>query len=86
MSTNTAVRLVEAPVETLTEFGWALVLVAALVGTWWALGRNLLYLSEEWQAGWLYLIPLRYAARVVLALVIVAVDLWLLAGVVHVLG
>lgn len=86
MTRNPAVRLTDAPVETLTEFGWALVLVAALVGTWWALGRNLLYLTEEYQQGWRYLIPLRYAARVVFTLLIVAVDLWLLAGVVHVLG
>ena len=86
MTRNPAVRLTDAPVETLTEFGWALVLVAALVGTWWALGRNLLYLTEEYQQGWRYLIPFRYAARVFFTLLIVAVDLWLLAGVVHVLG
>lgn len=86
MTRNPAVRLIESPVEALTDFGWALVLLAALVGTWWALGRNILYLTEEYQSGWRYLIPLRYAVRVVLTLVIVAFDLWLLAGVVHVLG
>ena len=84
MIANPFVRLYEAPVETLTASAYAVFLAALLVATWWALSRNALYLHEEWQNGWLVLIPGAYAARVVLTAVIVAVDLLLLAGIVHV--
>lgn len=84
--TNPFLRLVDSPVETLTDAGWVVVLLAALVATWWAAGRNALYLSEQYQDGWRYLVPFWYAVRVVGGLVIVAIDLWLLAAVVAVLG
>lgn len=86
MTANPAIRLQEAPVEALTDFGWALVLVAALVATWWAAGRNLLWLDQHWGNGWQLLPPFWAAARMVVLLLILAVDAWLLAGIVHALG
>jgi hypothetical protein len=86
MTMNPAVRLIQDPVSVLTDAGWILMLLAALLLTWWALGRNLVYLTERYQDGWRYLIPLRYAVRSVVALVIVGIDLWLISAVVYVLG
>jgi len=82
---NPVIRLVESPVAALADLGWACILLAALISTWWALGRNLVYLADRYQDGWRYLVPLQYAIRSVAVLLIVAVDLWLLAGIVHVL-
>jgi hypothetical protein len=82
---NPIIRVYQAPVESLTAGAYALVLVAALVASWYALGRNLLYLSERWQDGWLVLVPGWYAARVVGLLLLVALDLLLVAGIIGVL-
>lgn len=82
---NPFVRVFEAPVEALTAGAYALVLVAALVASWYALGRNLLYLEDQWREGWLVLVPLWYAARVVGLLLLVALDLLLIAGIIGVL-
>jgi len=82
---NPFVELANDPVAVLTAAAYATVLLAALVGTWWALSRNLAYLDEWWQDGWRLLIPLEYAVRVMVAVVLVALDLLLLAGIVHVL-
>jgi len=82
---NPVIRFVEAPASSLADLGWAAILLAALIATWWAGGRNALYLREQCQAGWKYLVPAWYAARLVGMLVIVAIDCWLLAGLVHVL-
>jgi len=86
MTTNPAIRLVEHPVAALTEAGWTLILLAALVATWWAAGRNLLWLDNNWGNGWKLLPTFWAATRMVALLVILAVDLWLLAGIVHTLG
>jgi|APHM01.1.fsa_nt_gi hypothetical protein len=86
MTANPAVHLIENPVAALTDAGWLLMLLAALLLTWWALGRNLIYLIERYQDGWRYLIPLRYAARSVVALVILGVDLWLISAVVYLIA
>jgi hypothetical protein len=83
---NPVIRLYETPVEALTDAGWVCVLLAALVATWWAAGRNALYLSEQYQNGWKYLVPAWYAIRLIGMFAIVAVDLWLLAGIMHTLG
>lgn len=83
---NPILDFIESPVHGLADLGWALFLLAALVVTWWALGRNLLYLRQQYQTGWKYLVPLGYAGRVAAALVIVGVDAWLLAAIVAVLG
>jgi hypothetical protein len=83
---NPILRLVDNPAAALADLGWALMLCAALVVTWWALGRNLLYLRQQYQNGWKYLVPLPYAGRVAAALVIVGVDAWLFAALVAVLG
>lgn len=83
---NPIIRLYEQPVEALTDAGWLLVLLAALVATWWAGGRNLLWLSEQYQNGWKYLVPVWYAARTIGMLAILAIDLWLVAGIVAVVG
>jgi hypothetical protein len=78
--------LVEAPVATLTDAAWACILLAALVATWWAAGRNALYLQEQYQNGWKYLVPFWYATRTVGMLLVLAVDLWLVAALVAVLS
>ena len=85
MTANPALRLVEAPAAALADLGWALILIAALVATWWAAGRNALYLSEQYQAGWQYLVPFWYAVRTIGMLLVLAVDAWLLAALVAVL-
>lgn len=85
MPANPFVRLYEAPTATLTDAAYALVLVAALVATWWVLGRNLLYLDEHWQDGWLVLVPLEYAVRTIGTILILAVDLALLAAIIAIL-
>jgi hypothetical protein len=85
MPANPFLRLYEMPVATLTDAAFALVLLAALVATWWAAGRNALYLSEQYQNGWKYLVPAWYAARLIGMLLVAAVDLWLLAGIIGVL-
>lgn len=83
---NPILRLVETPVEGLTDAGWVLVLLSALVATWWAAGRNALWLEDRYQDGWQYLVPLQYAVRMIAMLLIAAVDLWLLAAIVAVLA
>lgn len=83
---NPIIRLYEAPVETLTDAGWALILVAALFATWWAAGRNLLWLDDQWGHGWKYLPTFWVAARGVALLLILAVDFWLVAALVATLG
>jgi hypothetical protein len=85
MTTNPFVHVFASPVESLTAGAYALVLTAALVASWYALGRNLLYLAEQWQEGWLVLVPFWYAARVVGLLLLVALDLLLVAGIIGVL-
>lgn len=85
MIANPFVALYENPVATLTAAAYALCLVAALVATWWAAGRNALYLSDQYQNGWKYLVPLWYTVRVIGMLVIAAVDLLLCAGIVYLL-
>jgi len=82
---NPFVAAFERPVTSLTAGAYALLLLAALVGTWWAAVPNLLYLDDRFQDGWLVLVPGAYAARVIAVLLIVAVDLLLIAGVIGVL-
>lgn len=82
---NPFIRLYEAPVEALTAGAYALLLVAALVATWYALSRNLMTLYQDYQKGWLILPPIAWTARAVGALVIVAIDLLLLAAIIGVL-
>lgn len=84
--TNPVIALVENPSAALADAGWALILLAALVATWWAAGRNLLWLDDRWRDGWLFLPPLGYAARTVALLIVVAIDCWLLAALVALLG
>lgn len=81
---NPVIHLIEHPVAALTEASWLCVLLAALVATWWAAGRNALYLLDRYQDGWLVLVPLQYAIRSIAMLLIVAIDLALIAGIVHV--
>jgi hypothetical protein len=83
---NPIIRLHETPVESLADAGWTFILVGALLLTWWAAGRNALYLRDEFQNGWKFLVPFWYTARVTVLCVIVAVDLWLLSAIVHIIG
>ena len=85
MPTNPFIELFHDPVGSLTAVAYALVLLAALVATWYALGRNLLTLYSDYQNGWIALPPAAYTARVIGALLIVAIDLLLIAGIVGVL-
>jgi len=57
MPTNPFIELFHDPVGSLTAVAYALVLLAALVATWYALGRNLLTLYGEYQNGWIALPP-----------------------------
>jgi len=86
VTTNPFLELYQHPVDTLTAAAYVALLLGALVATWWALGRNLMYLDDQFQEGWLYLIPLRYTARLVATLGIVAVDLWILAAIIGVVA
>ena len=83
---NPIIGLYETPVESLADAGWTFILAGALILTWWALGRNFLYLRDRYQNGWKYLVPLQYAARVTAVCFIVAVDLWLLSAMVYIIG
>lgn len=85
MTTNPFVAVYETPVESLTDAGYGLLLLGALIMSWWALGRNALYLQEEWRNGWLVLVPFWYAVRTVAALIGIAVDLWLVAALIAIL-
>lgn len=82
---NPFISLFETPVETLTAAAYVVVLFGALVCSWWALGRNLLYLSDRFQNGWKYLVPLWYALRIGAVSALVAVDLLLIAAIIHVI-
>jgi len=86
MTANPLVRLYHAPVESLTDAAYAVLLLAALVGLWWAAGRNAIYLADRWQAGWRYLVPKWYALRAILLLAAIAVTLLLVAAIVAVLA
>jgi len=80
---NPFVELWRAPVATLTAAAYAVVLLAMLITTWYAAGRNALYLYAHWQKGWLALPPLGYTFRVVGMLLVAAVDLLLLGGIIY---
>lgn len=82
---NPFIALFEEPVRTLTALAYAWVLLGVLVLTWWAATRNALNLWDSYRDGWLYLPPPVWTLRAVGMCAIVAVDLLLLAGIVHVL-
>jgi len=82
---NPFLRLIEQPVASLTDLGWLLVLLAALAGTWWAAGRNLLWLDDNWRNGWYLLPDARYVGRLIALLGVLAADAWLLAAIVEIL-
>ena len=81
---NPFIELFEQPVATLTAGAYALVLVAALVTTWYAAGRNALTLYDTYQNGWLVLPPVGWIARAVGLLLVAAIDLLLIAGIIYV--
>jgi hypothetical protein len=81
---NPFIALFERPVATLTAGAYVLVLLGALLLSWWALGRNLLYLREQYQNNWRVLVPLWYAVRGASTLGLLALDLLLIGGIVHV--
>jgi hypothetical protein len=82
---NPFIELYQQPVETLSAAAYALVLLAALLATWYAAGRNLLWLIDRYQDGWLVLPPFWYTARSIALILILAVDLLLVAGIVWIL-
>jgi hypothetical protein len=86
MTSNPFLRLHEAPVETLTDAAFVLVLLAAMMTTWWAGGRNVLWLYTRFQSNWKYLPPWEYAVRSVVMLLVIALDLALLAAIIGVLS
>ncbi len=81
---NPFIELFEQPVETLTAGAYALVLLSALLATWYAAGRNALTLYDSYQNGWLVLPTIWWVARAVGLLLIVAIDLLLVAGIIYV--
>mgnify|MGYP006287475347 CR=1 FL=1 len=82
---NPFISLFEAPVETLTAGAYVVVLLGALTLSWWGLGRNILYLRNRFQTDWKYLVPFWYAARIGAVAALVAVDLLLIAAIIHVI-
>jgi len=82
---NPFVALFERPVATLTAAAYALVLMTAMLATWYAGSRNLLYLVDRWQDGWRLLVPFWYAVRVAGLLLVVAIDCLLIAGIIAVI-
>lgn len=82
---NPFVALYDHPVETLTAAAYALVLVALLVGTWYATTRNALTLYQTYQNGWQVLPPFGWALRAMAVPLTLAIDCLLIAGVVYVL-
>lgn len=82
---NPFVELFEHPVAALTALAYCVGLVGVLTASWWAALPNALYLSEQWRAGWQYLIPARYVLRVLALVVITMVDLWILAAIIALL-
>jgi len=85
VTANPFLELYQHPVATLTATAYIALLLGALVATWWAAGRNALALDNQWQEGWLLLIPFWPAARIVAMFGILAVDLWLVAAIIGVL-
>jgi hypothetical protein len=83
---NPFIRLFEAPVEALTAAAYIVVLLGLLALSWWALGRNLLYLRDRYQDGWKFLVPLWYAARVTAVSAIISLDLLLVAAIIYIIG
>jgi len=79
---NPFIELYQNPVSTLTAAAYVVTLLGLLVSTWWAAGRNALYLFDNYQNGWLVLVPKWYAFRVVLMCGIIAVDLLLIAAII----
>ena len=82
---NPFIKLFETPVETLGAAAYVVVLLGALTLSWWALGRNLLYLRNRFQNDWKYLVPFWYAARVGVVALLVAVDLLLIGAIIYVI-
>lgn len=83
---NPVIYLLEQPTAALTDAGWLCVLLAALTATWWAAGRNALYLEDNYQEGWRFLVPFWYAVRLIGMFLIAAVDLWLIAAILTILS
>ncbi|MFD1512448.1 hypothetical protein [Halomarina rubra] len=83
---NPFVEFFRDPVGASAVLAYALVLVAALIATWYILGRNLLTLFVRWnKEGW-QSPPATWAARAIAVPLILAVDallfgalVWLLA-------
>lgn len=82
---NPFVEIWTDPVLALTRFAYVSVLAGFMVLTWWAAGRNALWLDEHFQDGWQVLVPFWFAIRTFAMLAIVAVDLLLLAGIIYAL-
>jgi len=85
---NPFIRLYEAPVESLTLGAYLLLLLAALVFTWWLLTRNVLELydqatSETWAKNTPLYPPFKFVWRLAALPIIVAIDLFLIAAFVY---
>ena len=77
---NPFIRFVQDPVSTAAVGAYALVLVAALLATWYVLGRNLLTLYISWEKGGWTMPPGTWTARAIAVPLILAVDLLLLGA------
>lgn len=83
MHPNPFIRLFEAPVETLNAAAYTLVLLSFIFATWYAAGRNTLAIYEDFQNGWQVLPTFWWTLRVFGLFWIAAIDLLLVAGIVH---
>ena len=85
MTANPFIRLYETPVEALTAAAFALVLFASLLLSIWALAWLILELKSGWKRNWRAIPPLKYFGKTAAAILILAIDLLLLAAIIHVL-
>jgi hypothetical protein len=83
---NPFIRFAEAPVTTAALAAYALVLVAALIATWYILTRNLLTLYVGWDKGGWKMPPGPWAARALAVPLILAVDVLLVGALVWLLA
>lgn len=77
---NPFIRFVEEPVVTAALAAYGLLLFAALLATWYVLGRNLMTLYVRWDRDAWTTPPATWAARAIAVPVILAIDLLLIGA------
>jgi len=77
---NPFIRLAEDPVAVTALAAYALILFAALIATWYILGRNLLTLYVNYTKSAWAVPPASWAARAIAVPVVLAIDLLLVGA------